>query len=74
MTLTAIGGGLQLQFIGTPNYPYILETATNLAPPINWQPVLTNPADASGNWSFTVTNTQDVPACFYRAAGQAAGQ
>jgi uncharacterized repeat protein (TIGR03803 family) len=68
MTLTAIGGGgLQLQFIGTPNHPYILESATNLASPINWQPVLTNPADASGNWIFTVTN---VPACFYRAAGQ----
>jgi glucosylceramidase len=70
MTATVIGGGLQVQFIGTPNYPYILEMATNLASPINWQPVLTNPADAGGNWSFTVTNTQDVPARFYRAAGQ----
>jgi hypothetical protein len=74
MTLTAIGGGLQLQFIGTPNYPYILETATNLASPINWQPVLTNPADASGNWIFAVTNNPNVPASFYRAAAQAAGQ
>jgi glucosylceramidase len=70
MTATVIGGGLQVQFIGTPNYPYVLEMATNLASPINWQPVLTNPADAGGNWSFTVTNTQDVPARFYRAAGQ----
>ena len=72
MTATVIGGGLQVQFIGTPNYPYILETATNLATPINWQPVLTNPADAGGNWSFTVTNTQDVPARFYRAAEEPA--
>jgi glucosylceramidase len=70
MTATVIGGGLQVQFIGTPDYPYVLEMATNLASPINWQPVLTNPADAGGNWSFTVTNTQDVPARFYRAAGQ----
>jgi glucosylceramidase len=70
MTATMIGGGLQVQFIGTPDYPYILEMATNLASPINWQPVLTNPADAGGNWSFTVTNTQDIPARFYRAAVQ----
>jgi hypothetical protein len=58
--------GLQLQFNGTTNYLYILQTATNLAPPVLWQSVLTNPADVSGNWSFTVTNTQDVPVCFYR--------
>jgi glucosylceramidase len=67
---TVLGAGLQMQFIGTPNYPYILQTATNLAAPVNWQPVLTNPADAGGRWNFTVTNTQDVPARFYRAAGQ----
>jgi sugar lactone lactonase YvrE len=68
MTLTAISGGVQLQFTGTPNYPYILESATNFASPINWQPVLTNAADASGDWIFTVTNNPNVPACFYRAA------
>jgi hypothetical protein len=44
--------------------------ATNLTPPVNWQPVFTNPADANGNWSFTVTNLPDVPAGFYRAVGQ----
>ena len=67
---TVLGAGLQMQFIGTPNYPYILQTATNLAAPVNWQPVLTNSTDAGGRWNFTVTNTQDVPARFYRAAGQ----
>jgi hypothetical protein len=72
--LTAISGGVQLQFTGTPNYPYILESATNFASPINWQPVLTNSADTSGNWIFTPTNNPNVPACFYRAAAQAAGQ
>jgi glucosylceramidase len=70
LTATLIGSGLQVQFSGTPNYPYILETTTNLASPINWQPVLTNPADAGGNWSFTVTNTQGIPASYYRVAGQ----
>jgi uncharacterized delta-60 repeat protein len=64
------GGSLQLQFSGTPNYPYILQMATNLTPPVNWQPVLTNPADGTGNWNFTVTNLTDLPAGFYRAVGQ----
>jgi uncharacterized delta-60 repeat protein len=62
-------GGLQLQFSGTPNYPYILQTATNLTPPVNWQSILTNPADANGNWSFTVTNLP-APAGYYRAVAQ----
>ena len=38
LALTATGIGLQLQFIGTPNHPYILETTTNLASLIDWQP------------------------------------
>jgi hypothetical protein len=59
-----------VQFTGTPQYPYILQTATNLVPPINWQSVLTNSAAASGIWSFTVTNNPVVPARFFRAAGQ----
>ena len=62
-------GGLQLQFSGTPNYPYILQSATNLTPPINWQPVLTNPADGNGNWQFTDTNLNGSQK-FYRAIGQ----
>jgi hypothetical protein len=66
----ATNGGLQLQFSGTPNYPYILQMATDLTPPVNWQSILTNPADANGNWSFTVTNLLGLPAGFYRAVGQ----
>jgi sugar lactone lactonase YvrE len=64
------GGGLQLQFSGTPSYPYILQMATNLMPPVNWQPVLTNPADGNGNWNFTVTNVPALPAGYYRVLGQ----
>ena len=60
---------LLLQLSGTPNYPYILQMATNLASPI-WQPVYTNPADVNGNWNATVTNMQNRPAGYYRAAGQ----
>jgi alpha-tubulin suppressor-like RCC1 family protein len=64
------GQQLTLQLIGTPTYPYVLQTATNLTPPINWQSILTNSADAGGNWSFIVTNLTDAPGRFYRAVGQ----
>ena len=65
-----LGSGLQLQFTGTPNYPYVLQMATNLTPPVVWQPIFTNPADGIGNWSWTITNLSDLPAGFYRAAAQ----
>jgi hypothetical protein len=66
-TAQNFGSGLQIQFAGTPYSPYILQMATNLTPPVNWQSILTNPADLKGNWSFTVTNLSAVPAGFYRA-------
>ena len=55
-----------LQLVGTPNYPYILQSATNLTPPVNWQSVLTNPADGNGIWQFTDTNLNGGQK-FYRA-------
>ena len=64
------GQQLTLQLTGTPYYPYILQWATNLTPPIVWKPILTNPADVNGNWSWTLTNLPALPAGFYRAAGQ----
>jgi len=70
LTMSALRSGLNVQFTGTPEYPYILEATTNLASPINWQSVLTNPADINGNWSYTVTNSPLIPVLFYRAAGQ----
>jgi len=61
------GQNVQLQFTGTPGSAYVLQVTTNLAPPINWQPVFTNLADTNGNWTFTDTNTLASPARFYRA-------
>ncbi len=69
MAVAVNGSGLRLQFTGTPNYPYILQSATNLTPPINWQSISTNPADINGNWQFTDTNLTGVQR-FYRAMGQ----
>ena len=58
-----------LQLIGSPNYPYILQSATNLTPPVIWKPVLTNPADGNGNWQYMETNFNENQK-FYRAVGQ----
>ena len=60
---------LKLQFSGTANYPYILQSATNLTTPINWQSIVTNPADVNGNWQFMNTNLNGGQK-FYRAVGQ----
>ena len=69
-TITKSNAQIALQFTGTPNYPYTLLSATNLSPPVNWQPILTNPADANGKWNFPITNLSGVPAGFFRAVGQ----
>ena len=61
------GNAVQLQFGGTPDHTYVLQTATNLAPPVNWLPVITNAATAGGNWVFTDTNTMPATQRFYRA-------
>jgi hypothetical protein len=58
---------LQLQFFGTPNYPYILQATTNLTQPMIWKSIVTNTADPFGNWIFTDTNASLYPAQFYQA-------
>jgi uncharacterized repeat protein (TIGR03803 family) len=65
----ANGNQIALHLNGTTNYPYILQSATNLTPPVNWQPVLTNLADGNGNWQFTDTNLNGSQK-FYRTVGQ----
>jgi hypothetical protein len=53
---------------GPANGFFMLLATTNLSPPIDWQPVATNLADALGNWSYQSTNAAGFPAIFYRAA------
>ena len=65
-TVQNLDGTITLHFLGVPNSTNIIQAATNLAPPINWQNVSTNIADANGVWQFTdgdnVTATR-----FYRS-------
>jgi len=67
LTAHASGAGVTLQLKGTTNYPYVLQSTTNLTRPVVWQSVVTNPADATGNWTFTDTNSSLAPVRYYRA-------
>jgi hypothetical protein len=60
---------LSLNLTGSPNFSFVLLSATNLTLPISWQPVITNVANSSGNWSMTISNLQTTPSAFYRATG-----
>jgi T5SS/PEP-CTERM-associated repeat protein len=52
---------------GTPNAPYAVLTATNVALPLsNWVSIATNLFDSSGNFSFTNAITPGIPQRFYR--------
>jgi hypothetical protein len=60
---------LTVQLTGSTNCSYILQTTTNLAPPVSWQPIFTNLTDDSGHWQFTDTNL-NLDKKFYRAVAQ----
>lgn len=66
--LTAVfgpGQNLNLNYIGVSGSNYLLQTATNLAPPIQWLPLVTNVAGTNGLWQFIDTNANGSQK-FYR--------
>ncbi len=63
------GNKLQLKFSGIPAARYVWQATTNLFAP-NWQPIATNPADASGNATLNDTNSGVRASRFYRATIQ----
>jgi sugar lactone lactonase YvrE len=60
------GSALRLQFVTVPNTPCILETSSNLIPPVPWRPSMTNLADTNGAWSVVITNVLGYPAQYFR--------
>jgi hypothetical protein len=42
--------------------------ATNLAPPVVWEPIYTNVAGTSGAWQFTDLNASNYPVRYYRSS------
>jgi DNA-binding beta-propeller fold protein YncE len=67
-TTSVSGNVLHVDLSGESNFAYILQTATNLAPPLSWQSVYTNSADVNGDWHYT--NNVGGPQCFYRVTAQ----
>ena len=61
------GSQIKIQLVGTPNFQYTIQTATNLSQPNNWQAVTTNKTDSFGKLFFTDSNSAAYPARFYRA-------
>jgi sugar lactone lactonase YvrE len=57
-------GSLTLGFVSQPASTSRVLCATNLAPPVNWQPIWTNLT--GGTWQFTDTNTGSSTSKFYR--------
>jgi hypothetical protein len=61
---------VQLSFSGTPGYVYLIESTTNLDPPITWKILSTNAASTNGLFNFTDTNAISYTARYYRTATQ----
>jgi uncharacterized repeat protein (TIGR03803 family) len=59
-------GSVTLYFLGGPNSTNIIQTAASLTPPIAWQNVSTNIANAGGAWQFTDSNAT-ASSLFYRS-------
>ncbi len=72
--LSSGGQEVQLQFQGVPGNSYVLLSATDLTPPVDWRPVVTNAAETNGNWAFTVSIVPSDHAVFYTYRGSNSGQ
>jgi hypothetical protein len=60
-------GTVTITFTGTPGAQYVIQAATNLAPPIAWVNVSTNTAGTNGQWTFADSTTSRARR-FYRSA------
>ena len=59
-------GSATLHFLGGPGSTNIIQTTASLTPPVEWQNVSTNVADAVGAWQFIETNITNSTQ-FYRS-------
>ncbi len=57
-----------LTFSGSANNTYLVQAASSLTPPINWQNISTNVADVSGSWQVTDASANGQAQRFYRAS------
>jgi sugar lactone lactonase YvrE len=63
-------GSIALNFVSHPNSTNVVLCATNLVPPVVWQPLSTNVAGLNGNWQYTDTNAASYQTRFYHSLTQ----
>ena len=63
---SSTNGSFTLDLSGAPGFTYILESASDLAVPVGWQPVATNTLDATGDWQYNDMQATNFPQRFYR--------
>jgi hypothetical protein len=61
-------GSVTLNLVTAPNTGSRVLAATNLTPPVIWQPIYTNVAGPAGAWQFTDMNAGSQPVQFYRSS------
>jgi hypothetical protein len=61
-------GSVTLNLSTAPQVSSRILTATNLAPPVIWQPLFTNVPGSKGAWQFTDLNASNYPVRFYRTS------
>jgi uncharacterized repeat protein (TIGR03803 family) len=64
LSLLATNGGFRLTWPNAPHF--LLDSATNLTPPVSWQPVTHAPFDDGRLKSLVLTNSRIEPARFFR--------
>jgi hypothetical protein len=63
--LSNLNGTVTLHFLGAANSTNVIQATGSLSPPVSWQNVSTNVADASGAWQFT--DSHNPSNRFYRS-------
>jgi hypothetical protein len=61
-------GSVTFNLLTTPGATNRVLAATNLTPPVIWEPIYTNVAPGNGTWQFTDTNANLYPIRFYRSS------
>ncbi len=62
-------GSFDLTGTGSPGARYVLNMATNLAPPVTWIGVITNTSTPAGEWQFTAIKPTGSRSTFFRVSG-----
>lgn len=64
---TQADGTILLNFSGTPGAQYMIQSTTNLAPPVVWTSISTNTAGVDGTFQFNDLTSTNFPMQYYRA-------